>query len=63
MPIEHTPVYREHILEWMDEKVSRLWDYYARTHPYCDIYFSKVFGDRILKKSGLPVWKASGLAK
>jgi 2-polyprenyl-3-methyl-5-hydroxy-6-metoxy-1,4-benzoquinol methylase len=44
----------EHPIEWTDENVSRLWDYYSRTPPYSEIYFSKVFGDRILKKSGLP---------
>lgn len=55
MPIEHTPVFREHTIEWTDEKVSRLWNYYSRTPPYCDAYFSKVYGDRILKKSGLPL--------
>ncbi len=55
MPIEHTPAFREHAIEWTDEKVSRLWDHYARTPPYCDIYFSKLFGGSIIKKSGLPL--------
>lgn len=45
----------EHPIEWTDKNVSRLWDYYSRTPPYSEIYFSKVFGDRILKKSGLPL--------
>ena len=45
----------EHPIEWTDTNVSRLWDYYSRTPPYSEIYFSKVFGDRILKKSGLPL--------
>ena len=43
----------EHRIEWDDTKVSRLWNYYSRTAPYSDIYFSKVFGDRILKRSGV----------
>lgn len=43
----------EHRIEWDDTKVSRLWDYYSRTPPYADIYFSKVFGERILRNSGL----------
>lgn len=55
MPTEHTPAFREHAIEWTDEKVSRLWDHYAHTSPYCDIYFSKLFGDSIIKKSGLPL--------
>jgi SAM-dependent methyltransferase len=45
----------EHQIEWNDKNVSRLWDYYSRTPPYSEIYFSKVLGDRILKKSGLPL--------
>lgn len=47
--------YREHPIEWDDTKVSRLWDYYSRTPPYSEVYFSKVFGDRILKRSQLPL--------
>lgn len=44
----------EHPIEWTDEKVSRLWDFYQKTPPYSESYFSKVFGKIILKKSGLP---------
>lgn len=45
----------EHPIEWNDEKISRLWNYYSKTPPYSEIYFSKVFGDKILKASGLPL--------
>src|SRR5262245_38233477 len=45
----------EHPIEWDDTKVSRLWDYYSRTPPYSEMYFSKVLGDRILRRSGLPL--------
>lgn len=43
--------YREHDIEWDDHKIARLWDYYSRTPPYSDIYFSKLFGRDILKLS------------
>jgi 2-polyprenyl-3-methyl-5-hydroxy-6-metoxy-1,4-benzoquinol methylase len=45
----------QHPIDWDDEKVSRLWDYYSRTPPYSETYFSKVFGDRILRTSKLPL--------
>lgn len=45
---------KPHPIEWSDDQVSRLWDYYSKTPPYSDIYFSKDFGGRILKESGLP---------
>lgn len=44
----------EHPIQWDQQKVARLWDYYSRTTPYCDLYFSKLFGKRILKKTRLP---------
>ncbi len=47
--------FAEHPIEWDDAKVSRLWDYYSRTPPYSEMYFSKVFGDRILRRTGLPL--------
>lgn len=53
MATEPTPIFREHPIEWDNEKVSRLWDYYARTPPYSDVYFAKTFGRQILKQSGL----------
>lgn len=45
----------EHEIDWTDEKVSRLWDYYSRTLPYSEMYFSKIFGHHILKQSELPL--------
>lgn len=45
-------MYVEHNIEWNDEKISRLWDYYSRTPPYSEIYFSKLFGRRILEMAG-----------
>lgn len=52
---DQTKTYKEHNIEWSDEKVSRLWDYYSRTLPYSEMYFSKTFGSHILKKSNLPL--------
>lgn len=46
---------KEHQIEWSDDQVSRLWDYYSKTPPYSDIYFSKRFGARILRESGVPM--------
>ena len=47
--------FKEHPIEWDDGKVSRLWDYFSRTSPYSEMYFSKVFGHHILRHSGLPL--------
>jgi 2-polyprenyl-3-methyl-5-hydroxy-6-metoxy-1,4-benzoquinol methylase len=55
MENEQAPVFKEHEIEWDDKKVSRLWDYYSRTSPYSEIYFSKLFGHHILRQSGLPL--------
>lgn len=52
---ERTSKFIEHEIEWDDDKVSRLWDYYSRTPPYSEIYFSKIFGRQILRQSGLPL--------
>jgi len=48
-------MFAKHTIDWDDDKVSRLWDYYSITPPYSDIYFSKVFGRNLLKKSGIPL--------
>lgn len=45
----------QHEISWDDEKVSRLWDYYSRTPPYKDVYFSKLFGLYILRAARLPL--------
>jgi len=58
MANEQAPVFREHEIEWDDKKVSRLWNYYSRTPPYSEIYFSKLFGHHILRQSGLPLGEA-----
>jgi 2-polyprenyl-3-methyl-5-hydroxy-6-metoxy-1,4-benzoquinol methylase len=47
--------FKEHPIVWDDVKVSRLWNYYSKTPPYSEVYFSKVFGDAILKRSRLPI--------
>ncbi len=46
-------VFREHPIEWNGATVAQLWNWYARTAPYKDLYFAKRFGDQILRKSGL----------
>lgn len=43
----------EHHIQWDKEKVSRIWDYYSRTVPYSELYFSKLFGHKILRKTRL----------
>lgn len=53
-PSAHESV-RVHDIEWTDSQVSRLWDYYARTPPYSDLYFARRFGRQILADSGLPL--------
>lgn len=45
----------EHPIQWDDAKVARLWNWYARTSPFRDLYFAKRFGDLILRGSGLPL--------
>ncbi len=55
MENELAPGFMEHKIEWDDKKVSRLWNYYSRTPPYSEIYFSKLFGHHILRQSGLPL--------
>ena len=52
---EQASVFREHEIDWDDKKVSRLWNYYSRTPPYSEIYFSKLFGHQILGQAGLPL--------
>lgn len=46
-----------HAIEWSDDKVSRLWDYYSKTAPYKNIYFSKIFGSQLLCRSSLPFYE------
>lgn len=55
MENEKSTVFKEHEIEWDDKKVSQLWNYYSRTPPYSEIYFSKLFGHHILRQSGLPL--------
>jgi len=43
--------FREHDIEWDDEKVSRIWDFYSKTYPYNQIYFTKNVGKDILKRT------------
>ena len=43
--------YKEHEIEWTDEQVSRLWDYYSTTPPYNTMYFTKSYASDILNKA------------
>lgn len=45
----------EHNIAWTDEQVSRLWNYYSKTPPYKDVYFAKLFGEHLLRKTSLPL--------
>jgi SAM-dependent methyltransferase len=47
--------FKEHEINWDSRAVSRLWDYYSKTPPYSEAYFSKLFGKRLLKYSSLPL--------
>ncbi|NOQ32281.1 MAG: methyltransferase domain-containing protein [Helicobacteraceae bacterium] len=40
-----------HEIEWNDEKVARLWDYYSKTPPYSEDYFTKEVGKNILHET------------
>lgn len=53
MATEPGPNFGEHPIAWDNEKVSRLWNYYSRTPPYSEVYFSRTFGRQILERSGL----------
>lgn len=44
----------EHNIAWTDEQISRLWNYYSKTSPYKDVYFAKLFGEYLLRKTDLP---------
>lgn len=44
-------------ISWTDESVTRLWDYYASSPVHRRLYFSKVYGRSILKRSRLPLSK------
>lgn len=46
--------FREHAISWSDEKVARLWDYYSKHPPFSEAYFSKAFGDQLLRHALLP---------
>lgn len=45
---------RPHEIEWNDGQVSRLWNYYAQTPPYSDLYFARRFGHLLLAQARLP---------
>lgn len=44
-----------HEIEWNDQQVSRLWNYYARTPAYSDQYFARLFGRWLLSEAALPM--------
>jgi SAM-dependent methyltransferase len=46
--------FRVHEIEWNDSQVSRLWNYYACTPPYSELYFARRFGRLLLAAAGLP---------
>ena len=48
-------MFHEHPIQWNDATVARLWNWYARTNPFRDLYFAKRFGDLILRGSRLPL--------
>lgn len=40
--------FKEHEIEWNDEKVGRLWNYYSKTPPYKGNYFSQTNGANVI---------------
>jgi SAM-dependent methyltransferase len=48
-------VVEEHAIDWNDQKIARLWDYYSRSPIHAEAYFSRVYGEYILRSSGLPL--------
>ena len=46
---------REHPIVWNDENVRRLWDYYSQSPAFRDLYFSKIYGQFVLRRAGLPL--------
>lgn len=38
----------KHDIEWTDEKISRLWDYYSSTSPYNSMYLTSDYGEDII---------------
>lgn len=51
-------VFNEHEIEWTDEKIARLWNYYSKTVRFNASYFTKSLGSEILKLAAkiLPPW-------
>jgi len=43
--------YKEHILEWTDEKVNRFWNFLNNYEPYESVWFSRQVGDVVVKLS------------
>ena len=52
--------FREHEIEWTDEKIARLWDFYSRNYPYNQMYFTKTFGKDILKRTIKTIGRLDG---
>jgi SAM-dependent methyltransferase len=40
-----------HEIKWTDEKIARLWDYYSTDPCYGQMYFAKMVGKEILRKT------------
>jgi SAM-dependent methyltransferase len=53
--------FNQHKIVWTGEKVERLWNYYASSPRYAGIYFSKVHGAEILRRSRLPLGRELSL--
>lgn len=53
--------FKEHEIIWDDEKVARLWDFYSRTFPYNEAYFTKSVGRDVLRKTRNIVGNLNGL--
>ncbi len=43
--------YKEHIVEWTDEKVNHFWNFLNNYEPYEGVWFSRQVGDAIVKLS------------
>lgn len=54
--------FKEHEIEWNDQKVKRFWDFYNNYQAFEDHWFSKTFGSAIIKFAGKYIsWKGKVL--
>lgn len=43
--------FSEHNIQWTDEKIERLWNYYSKNNSFKENYFTKMVGEDLLARS------------